>query len=97
MTVHRSRTTERHASAPVGGELPDLLAVTSGGVDALVFVVGVGEHAAALRAAVCQVATPSVRGRIIVIPAREELAIAHEVGHVLGGGALPVTTGAARP
>ena len=30
------------------------LAVTLGGVDALVFTAGVGEHAAAVRAAICQ-------------------------------------------
>jgi acetate kinase len=104
------------------------LAVTLGGVDALVFTGGVGEHAAPLRAAVCQgleclglhldpaknlAGAPDASdsaditgraagastggdqggraeddrcGRILVLRAREELAMARETVRVLGAG-----------
>ena len=83
-------------------------AATLGGVDALVFTAGVGEHDAEMRADACRgleclgleldaqanaackpdadVASPSSRGRIQVIAAREDLTIVRETVRVLGGG-----------
>ena len=81
-------------------------AVTLGGVDALVFTAGVGEHAAEVRASICagleclgldldaqanagcrpdaDIASPSSRGRILVIATREDVTMLHEVQAVLG-------------
>jgi acetate kinase len=82
------------------------LAVTLGGVDALAFTAGVGEHAAEIRAAICggleclgleldrganvkcrpdaDVASPNSRARILVIAAREDVTMLHEVLLALG-------------
>ena len=81
------------------------LAVTVGGIDALVFTAGVGENAAEIRASVCagldflgleldreanaacrpdaDVASGRSRGRILVIAAREDVTMLHEVVRVL--------------
>jgi acetate kinase len=80
-------------------------AVTMGGLDALVFTAGVGEHAAEIRASICvgleclglelnsqrnsashadvDVASPTSRGRILVIATREDVTMLYEVMRVL--------------
>ena len=85
------------------------LAVTLGGLDALVFTAGIGENAAGLRASACagldclglrldpsanaacrpdaDVSAKDSAAPILVLRAREELAIARETRRVLGGGA----------
>jgi acetate kinase len=84
------------------------LAVTLGGIDALVFTAGVGENAAEIRAASCQglqcmgvvldaeanlrchpdadVAHPEAAVRILVIAAREDLAMLSDVVRVVAHG-----------
>jgi acetate kinase len=62
------------------------MAAALGGLDALVFTGGVGEHAEAIRRrAVDGLGFLGDAVRTFVIPAREDLQIAHEVRGVLGG------------
>src|SRR5262245_27332848 len=83
------------------------LAVTMGGIDALVFTAGVGEHASEVRQFICagleylgleldaqanagcrpdaDVASPSSRGRILVIATREDVTMLREITQVLSG------------
>jgi acetate kinase len=84
-------------------------AVTLGGVDAVVFTAGVGEHAADIRREICQglellglqldptanaacrpdadIAAEASPGRILVVAAREDLSMLHDVLQVLGDAA----------
>ena len=85
----------------VGGMLPRL-----GGLDALVFTGGIGEHSGAIRAGVCsafgfiglqlddganeatvkdgEISQAGSSVRVLVVTAREDLAILHQVRRVLG-------------
>lgn len=82
------------------------MTVALGGLDALAFSGGVGEHSAHVRAAVCahlaflgvavddarnraaagerEISLHGARPRVVVVPAREELVIAHAVRHLVG-------------
>ncbi|QJD30461.1 acetate/propionate family kinase [Methylococcus geothermalis] len=76
------------------------LSAALGGLDALVFTAGIGEHAAPVRARICELAawlgvvidpaadrilhTPDSRVRVLVIPTNEEAMIARHVRQTLG-------------
>ena len=82
------------------------MAVALGGLDALAFSGGVGEHSSHVRAAVCahlaflgvavddarnraaagerDISPAGARPRVVVVPAREELVIAHAVRDLVG-------------
>jgi len=89
------------------------MAATLGGIDALVFTAGVGEHAPEIRRRVCEdlnflgleldqranetcradadVAVPVSTARILVIAAREDLAIMRETRRLLASTGCPVS------
>jgi acetate kinase len=60
-------------------------AAVMGGLDALVFTAGIGEHARAIREAICRRSFIHLKKkpRILVIPTNEELMIAHKVYNLL--------------
>lgn len=83
------------------------MAVALGGLDALAFSGGVGEHSWRVRAAVCahlallgvalddarnracggegEIGRDGVQPRVLVVPAREDVVIAHDVRELIGG------------
>ena len=94
------------------------MAATLGGIDALVFTAGVGEHASEIRRRVCEnlnflgleldqranetcqvdadVAVPASAARILVIAAREDLAIMRETRRLLTSTGEPQGIASAR-
>ena len=60
-----------------------MLAVSAGGLDALVFTGGIGENAQAVRDAVCARLAPLGRFETLVIPANEEKMMALHAKHLL--------------
>ncbi|MCA1646207.1 MAG: acetate/propionate family kinase [Chloroflexi bacterium] len=60
------------------------MTATLGGLDALVFTGGIGEHSAPIRTAVCARLDYLQPFELLVIPAREDLSILREVVRVLG-------------
>jgi acetate kinase len=63
------------------------MAASCGGIDALVFTGGIGEHADDVRERIVERARFLGDFRVEVVPAREELVIAGETRRVLGGAA----------
>jgi len=63
-------------------ELGGMIAVL-GGTDVLVFTGGVGEHAADVRSAASQISAVGEGVHVLVVPAREDLEIAHQVRAIL--------------
>ena len=66
------------------GQIAAMVAA-AGGIDALVFTGGIGEHSSRVRDDTCRGLTPIAGAQVLVIAAREDLELARQAAGLLGG------------